>query len=81
MIVKNMTNEMIELSNSMDKLDAYVQALKCGIFVRRKSIVNAINAYGCERGRFWSLVTRTWPELKGLSSTIHADNTIISNDP
>jgi len=73
---KSMTIEMIKIHESARKLAGYVEALKSRIFVRRKTIVDAINARDYEYSRFWICVTKTWPETRGLPATIHKDDTV-----
>jgi len=77
MIIKIMTLEIVEKLELMDECAAYVNTLKAKTFVRTKTIVDAIMIYKSVRADFWKMVSKTWPETRGLPGKIHADATIV----
>lgn len=78
-IVKQMTIEQIEADKIYQKMNSRVEALKSKMFVREKTLVDALNAKDEAHTSFWLLVTKTWPKLKGMSAQKFSDNTIVFN--
>lgn len=72
----DMTTKIKEINTELVKLLAYKDALKCKVFVRTKTIVNAIIAYEAIRTKFWKAVTKQWPETRLMSGTVRVDDTI-----
>lgn len=76
-ISKAKTIEMENLSKELERLRKYCKALRCRIFVRTKTIVDAEMVYEAKRTEFWKKVVETWPETKLYSGTERADGTIL----
>lgn len=76
-IVKNMTIEMKEQYHNCLKLQSYAEACQSRVFIRKKTLSNAVYAENIGWGNFWKLVSNTWPKYKEMDAVIKKDETII----
>lgn len=70
--VKEFTTELVEINDNWMKAQAYKEACEKSIFVRRKTITNAILAEKLIREEFWKAVKLTWPYFRKATAQIFA---------
>jgi hypothetical protein len=73
---RQMTMEMITAYHQALKMDAYAEACKARLFVRTKTVADAILASSLTYNALWKAVMRTWPETKTATCTLRKDETV-----
>jgi hypothetical protein len=73
---REMTLEMKEAYKITQKMEAYADACKSKVFIKTKTIAEAILASSIAYQDLWKIVTNTWPETKSATATLRRDLTI-----